>query len=57
MLYFRYPGINKRAINFLKKYGLLQIRNDKVGVCVLASVDKTIIDSFVDEYKKIIYKS
>ena len=53
---FKSPGINKYTISFLKKYGLMQIEKGKLGVCVLANVDKKLIDSFVDEYKKIIYE-
>ncbi len=45
---FPSPGINNN-INFLRKYGLMKVSNDRLGVCILAHVNKSLIDQFINE--------
>lgn len=48
---FPSPGINDKTIDFLRKYGLMKVRENRLGVCVLAHVNQPLIDKFLKEYK------
>ncbi len=48
---FPCPSINEDILLFLQRYGLMKVRGERLGICVLAHVGRTLINQFLMEYK------